>query len=196
MGSRIRFIRFLIVPVVLLALFNGRIHAERSLAEALLMSGAIALLVIAAGGRAWASAYLAGKKNDTLVTLGPYSIVRNPLYFFSLAGFVGTGMAFESASLAVAFAVVFFLAHWPTILSEERFLSDRFGPEYARYRERVPRFLPSFRNLELGDVIPVNARKFALALRECMAIPLILVAAEFVEWGHAAGLLPTLTSLP
>jgi len=196
MPPRLRLIRLLIVPVLLLALVTGPWYPANSLIGVLLTSAGIFLVVFAAGGRAWASLYLAGKKNDTLVTEGPYSTIRNPLYFFSFIGFVGTGFAFGSAVLALGFALVFFLTHWPTIHAEEDALQGMFGPTYDRYRAAVPRFLPALGRLRLGETIPVNPRKFALALRDCMAIPLVLILVEVVHWAQSESLLPVLVLLP
>jgi len=39
---------------------------------------------VAVTGRAWSLMYISGKKNASLVTVGPYSLCRNPLYFFSI----------------------------------------------------------------------------------------------------------------
>ena len=40
----------------------------------------------AMAGRMWCAQYIAGYKNDVLVREGPYSVCRNPLYFFSFLG--------------------------------------------------------------------------------------------------------------
>jgi protein-S-isoprenylcysteine O-methyltransferase Ste14 len=42
------------------------------------------LVLLAIIGRCWASLYIGGRKVRELVTHGPFSIVRNPLYVFSL----------------------------------------------------------------------------------------------------------------
>ena len=47
----------------------------------LFLAGMI-LVGIASLGRMWCSLYIAGYKDDKLVTDGPYSLCRNPLYFF------------------------------------------------------------------------------------------------------------------
>ena len=46
----------------------------------------------ACAGRLWCSVYIAGKKNRELVKVGPYSVCRNPLYFFSLVGAIGAAL--------------------------------------------------------------------------------------------------------
>ena len=54
------------------------------------------LVGIASFGRLWCSLYIAGYKDATLVCLGPYSMSRNPLYFFSLIGGAGVGLSTET----------------------------------------------------------------------------------------------------
>ena len=56
----------------------------------------IILVGIASFGRLWCSLYIAGYKTDNLVTEGPYSMCRNPLYFFSFIGALGVGFASET----------------------------------------------------------------------------------------------------
>ena len=55
----------------------------------------IVLIVICILGRTWSSLYIGGRKIDEFVQTGPYSIMRNPLYFFSCVGAVGVGMQFR-----------------------------------------------------------------------------------------------------
>jgi len=196
MNFRLRLTRLLIFPVALLALATQHRHPADALVDTLLTAGGVLLLVLAAGGRAWASIYLAGRKNDVLVTAGPYSLTRNPLYLFSFLGFIGVGLAMGSLVLAAAFAVVFLLSHWPTILAEERFLEERFGNGYDGYRASVPRFLPAIRRPASAGTIPINTAKLSLALRDCMAIPLVIIVVEIMEWAQLTGLLPILVTLP
>ena len=47
----------------------------------------------------WSSLYIAGRKGRELVTVGPYSTCRNPLYFFSIVG--AAGMGAQSGSLTL-----------------------------------------------------------------------------------------------
>jgi hypothetical protein len=51
------------------------------------------LVAIGSLGRMWCSLYIAGYKDQVLLTQGPDSMTRNPLYFFSTFGALGVGFA-------------------------------------------------------------------------------------------------------
>jgi protein-S-isoprenylcysteine O-methyltransferase Ste14 len=196
MKWRLRFTRILLVPLGLLALTSHHVYPEGGMWDTSISVMGFLLLLAAMGGRIWASAYLVGRKNQTLVTAGPYSIVRNPLYFFSLIGFIGAGLAFESLVLAMLFGLVFFLSHWPVILKEEARLSELFGAEFEVYRRRVPRLIPRIRGLEGRRSMELDAHRFETALRDCIAIPLVFIAAHGLEAAKVSGILPVLFQLP
>ncbi|MER9840747.1 isoprenylcysteine carboxylmethyltransferase family protein [Mesorhizobium australicum] len=78
-----------------------------------------------------------------LVTTGPYSIVRHPLYICE-AVFV-TGMILSHFSLLmVALGALQFLLQYRRARNEEGILRQTF-PEYEAYAQRVPMLLPRFR---------------------------------------------------
>ncbi len=58
----------------------------------------IGLILVAIGsiGRLWCMLYISGHKTKTLITTGPYSLCRNPLYCFSFIGTIGLGFSAES----------------------------------------------------------------------------------------------------
>ena len=78
-----------------------------------------------------------------LITSGPYSRVRHPLYT-ALAGF-GLSLALVSANW---FFVAFFLLSLAglalRIPKEERMMLNQFGEQYQEYMERTGRFFPKF----------------------------------------------------
>ncbi len=89
---------------------------------------------------------LADEENPgKLLTEGIYSRIRHPTYIEG--GLALTSMALFSNYLAV---YVLLAAYFPLIylvvLMEERELSERFGEEYVRYSEEVPRFIPKMRS--------------------------------------------------
>ncbi len=196
MKLRLRVTRALVLPAVLLAVITHNVYPEGSLLDTSLEVSGLILLIVAAGGRIWASAYVTGRKNRTLVTDGPFSIVRNPLYFFSLVGFVGAGLSFGTFVLAGVFALTFFVAHWPTIRTEERVLEELFGDAYRRYRGQVPRFLPALRRPRTEGTVQLDSPGFLRTLKESGAIPLVFVFAEMLEWAKLNDLLPVLFRMP
>lgn len=101
---------------------------------------AIMLCVI---GRAWCSLYIGGRKKVEIVTEGPYSVCRNPLYVFSFVGAFGVGAQTGSLAIGLAFAVAAWALFRVVVAQEETFLNGAFDQVYAAYRARTPRFLPN-----------------------------------------------------
>jgi protein-S-isoprenylcysteine O-methyltransferase Ste14 len=82
-----------------------------------------------------------GGRGGRLITEGIYGSVRHPRY---IAVWLGTvAVAFFTNYLAVyAIAIAIIPALYLVVVLEEKELRDRFGDEYLRYCERVPRFIP------------------------------------------------------
>lgn len=75
-----------------------------------------------------------------LVTSGPYSRVRHPLYTAEIITIIGTAMQFE-APWAWVIAVVVVTLLWIRTHYEEQVLAGAY-PEYGAYRARTKRFIP------------------------------------------------------
>ena len=77
-----------------------------------------------------------------LVTEGPYSIVRNPIYTGMFGMLLATGLA-VSHWIGLAFAIVVFaIGTFIRVRSEERLLREMFGPEFEAYARKVPAVIP------------------------------------------------------
>ena len=81
------------------------------------------------------------KRDHTLVTTGPYAIVRQPIYTGLLLAFAGTALALGEVRgvLAIAIATA---SLWRKLRLEERWMGEQFGDAYERYRSRVPALVP------------------------------------------------------
>lgn len=195
MNKRLAIAKALTLGVVATALLSSNNYAEDSATNLALETGAMVLLLISAMGRLWSAAFITGKKSKVLVTDGPYSLVRNPLYFFSLLGFVGAGLAFESITLALALGAIFFITHWPTILKEERKLQELFGEAFDDYKRRVPRFIPLMRKPELCESMAVSPRVLTKAMLESSLVLCLFGLSQVFEWAHLHNVLPTLLNI-
>ncbi|MFM7051565.1 MAG: methyltransferase family protein [Planctomycetota bacterium] len=195
MNLRLLVSRVAIVLVAVCALFTSHAWDEHGAVDSALSAAGDFLLIAGCIGRIWCAAHIAGRKNRELVDVGPFSICRNPLYFFTFLALVGAGLAFESLTIAALFATVFFLTHWPTILREERFLTAAFGEAYERYLARVPRFVPNPRLYRGTPEITIGTAAFTRAMLEAAPIPLVYLAAQAIEAGHESHLLPVLAQL-
>ena len=81
-----------------IALSHSAWSLHHAVHEAIEEAGAL-LIGACIVGRVFCTLYIGGGKNAQLVRHGPYSVARNPLYVFSLAGATGVGLS--SASLVV-----------------------------------------------------------------------------------------------
>jgi len=77
-----------------------------------------------------------------LVVRGPYRYVRNPMILGVCCIVAGEAVLFGSVAVAAWLATVAALnaAYMPLV--EEPGLEQRFGEDYARYKQAVPRWLP------------------------------------------------------
>src|SRR6187551_1464956 len=90
----------------------------------------IVLIVVCILGRTWSSLYIGGRKIDELVQTGPYSVMRNPLYFFSCIGAVGVGMQVGTVTLGLITGVLAYVVFYVVVQREEELLSERYGAVY------------------------------------------------------------------
>jgi protein-S-isoprenylcysteine O-methyltransferase Ste14 len=84
-----------------------------------------------------------------LVTAGPYSFVRNPLYVGNAIIALGFWLAFSgnvspgvSIGMFAAIAILVVAVYATIIPLEESYLSSTFGAEYDSYRRAVPSVIP------------------------------------------------------
>jgi protein-S-isoprenylcysteine O-methyltransferase Ste14 len=163
---------------------------------AFLQTLGLALAGVGALGRVWASMFIAGYKDSTLVTEGPYSVVRNPLYVFSFIGALGIACGTGSL-LVIALLVVGFLLYYPiTVISEERNLSTQYGGDYTEYAGRTPRFIPDFSLYRESEAYTVKTRNYRRAILDAIWFVWIFGLVQLIGRLHEAGWLPNWICLP
>jgi len=112
-----------------------------------------------------------------LVTTGPYSIVRHPLYLFELLGVIGILLQMRSSTgillLTLIVALQIARARW------EEAVLDRAFPEFAAYLQKVPFVIPhdvrSFYALLRDD--PTARRRSALIMSSVFGLLTVIVVA-------------------
>jgi protein-S-isoprenylcysteine O-methyltransferase Ste14 len=81
-----------------------------------------------------------------LVVVGPYRVVRNPMYWGVLSVMLGEAMVFRSLPLAEIGCAFFAFTMLFVMFYEEPILREKFGAEYEEYCRRVPRWFPRLGN--------------------------------------------------
>jgi len=90
------------------------------------------------------AAELAIQSGHSVISVGPYSRVRHPMYtvfiVFSIA------LAFTTSDLLIIFFAFLLSIPFPWVArQEEQMLIEQFGDEYLQYMERTGRFFPKLR---------------------------------------------------
>jgi protein-S-isoprenylcysteine O-methyltransferase Ste14 len=104
------------------------------------IGGALRLWPVFVLGRRF-SGLVAIQPGHTLVTTGPYSVIRHPSYLGLLVNSLGWALAFRSG-VGVVLAALLIPPLVARISAEERLLRSEFGNEYEAYRARTSRLVP------------------------------------------------------
>lgn len=167
-----------------LVLFSQSRWEGRSLFSDILFVTGLVLIGVATVGRLWCSLYICGYKTGTLITEGPYSICRNPLYFFSLLGGMGVGFASETLTIT-GIIITAFLLYYPFVIrAEETRLRRTHGEEYENYVRKTPRFFPNISGLIEPEEYPVRPRVFRRAVFDALWFVWLAGILEFIEALH------------
>lgn len=150
----------------------------------------LALVSLASIGRLWCMAYISGYKTKKLIVEGPYSLCRNPLYFFSFLGILGLGLTTESFLYTGALVVPFFVLYPWVIRHEEAKLLAKHPDEYSAYFQTIPRFIPRISRFHEPDEYIVNPRKFRRHIGNALVFIWLVVFFELIEGFHELQWIP------
>jgi protein-S-isoprenylcysteine O-methyltransferase Ste14 len=149
------------------------------------------LVAMCVVGRIYCTTFLGGHKNQTLITIGPFSLCRNPLYFCSFLGIVGIAMMSNHLVLLVLIPTLFLVIYGALIRREEVSLQQMFGHKYAEYCRETPRFWPRISRFSLPDSLLIKPKLLTNAVLDGLLWFLALPVFEFIEYAQRAGFIRT-----
>ncbi len=190
-ANRILISRIFVILFFFFLLFSKNNEETNMVADILFLIG-IFLVGIATVGRLWCSLYISGYKDNQLITAGPYSICRNPLYFFSFLGFLGIGFVTETFTFVIFFGLFFAIFYPIVIKKEEAVLKEKFGTVYENYCQTTPRFFPNFKGFNEPQTYLVNPKLFRKTMIDVLWFIWLVGIIEFIEVLHENHLLTTI----
>ena len=81
------------------------------------------------------------RPTTTILRTGPYRLSRNPIYLSFTLLYIGIGVWVNSAWLLGILIPTLVVISYGVIAKEERYLAQKFGDEYLRYKTSVRRWL-------------------------------------------------------
>lgn len=100
----------------------------------------ITLVLAGLAIRSWAAGTL--HKWTELTTVGPYALVRHPLYVGSYLMMIGFCTIIDDGENILFVMGPIFAMYLAAVFKEERKLAQRFPAQWADFAQRTPRFLP------------------------------------------------------
>jgi len=150
------------------------------------LTGAVGFLCVALAclGRIWCSLFIAGHKDEVLVTSGPYALCRHPLYSLSILGALGLGLTSRSALLCVLVVILITALVVYAASCEEQFLADSFPDEFKAYVAATPnKWIPKSALSAVPTTLDVRPAVFWKAFLDAGSFfvlwVLVALAAEF-----------------
>jgi len=193
---RVNLLRLAFIPIVFVGVFvRPAWPAESTIAFVMELGGYLFLLaglVI----RIWCTFYIGSRKSKEVITEGPYSICRNPLYIGSFLLAIGVGLCFENLLILVLVPAIIIPVHIITARLEETHLESKFGEQYRMYKQKVPRFWPHISNYNSSDVLKVDVHSIRRIAMDTVGVLLLPEIEDLLELLHEHGIIPVLWHFP
>lgn len=188
--NRILVSRILVAVLLGVFLFSQHRIPEKGVLDYAMELTSVILIFLGTYGRLWCTLFIAGYKTDKLIDVGPYSISRNPLYFFSFIGVLGIALETEMITF-VGIVILGFALFYPMVIKrEEETLLKIHGKEFEEYCKRVPRFFPKFSLYTEPEKYEFNTFRYRKAFFDGMWFVIIYPVLEIIEQLHERGVLP------
>ncbi|MBL4819416.1 MAG: isoprenylcysteine carboxylmethyltransferase family protein, partial [Gammaproteobacteria bacterium] len=81
------------------------------------------------------------KPTTKVMSTGLYAHSRNPIYVSFCLMIIGVGLSQNSFWILISFVPCAFIIFHTAIAKEEKYLEQKFGEEYKKYKEKVRRWL-------------------------------------------------------
>lgn len=191
--SKSRDVRLIGCSFIVACLFTESAWETAPIVDSVLFFSGIFLVSVAALLRAWSILYIAGYKQRYLITQGPFSICRNPIYLSTVLGFFGLALDTGTITYPIIALIAFLLYFYTHVRSEETKLLALHGDRYVAYCRRTPRLIPDFSLLDEPAEYQVRPAEFRRWLTDAIWLFLGLGLIEFAGELHELGVLPILT---
>jgi len=186
---------FLIIGIAIVA-FTHHSWAPCSMVDIAFDWAGVLLIMAGVSGRLWATMHIGGRKNSSLVTTGPYSMCRNPLYLFSFLAGLGACVEFENVILIGMYLVTFTVYYPFVISSEEKRLESLFGAEFRAYKDSTPAFFPSLSHISLAGSSGMSTTLLWKNFRDSSVFIAMIPLAYVIEKLHESGMLASYWNIP
>lgn len=182
----------IMAPFFLAAVATQPLIGHGEAADLLFHLGGWVLFLTGATFRMWSTLYIGGRKGQSLVCDGPYSMTRNPLYFGTFLISLSIVVWLRSLTFGVGLFMATLVYLQTTVLSEERRLLEKLGASYAAYLARVPRFFPKWKLFQSTSAVEVDVRCLGIeTLRAARfaCVPVVIEALVLLRdqawWPHS-----------
>ena len=143
------------------------------------------------GLRFWATLYVGGRKTREVVSDGPYSVVRHPLYLGTALLLLSVTAFLKSETCLIGVLLAMSAYRLLTVPAEEEELRQLLGAEYEAYAARTPRLLPRLRGFHSPTFVSVKVKSLSIEVRRAvvwLGFPFALEAVnrlrETAWWPH------------
>ena len=196
MSYRLPLLRLAFVPIIFIAIFIRPSWSLESTTAFVMEFGGYLFLLAGLVIRIWCIFYIGNRKSKEVVTTGPYSICRNPLYIGTFLLAIGVGLCFENLLMLIFVPIIIIPVHIITTRMEEAHLEAKFGEQYRTYKQKVSRFWPHFSNYSSSDIIEVDVYSIRRIAMDTVGVLLLPQIEDLLELLHENRIIPVLWHFP
>ncbi len=146
--------------------------------------------------RLWSTLYIGARKEWTLVSEGPYSICRNPLYVGSWLIGVSFGLLADSILFVAIISTTAIVYTLGTVRAEEQTLHRNLGEPYAQYCRQTPRFWPRVSLFHTSESIETRAKGLRIEFKRMLRWIWVPMALQILAYLRSMPWYPHLLRLP